>query len=448
MRVRWLGATTAAGLLGALLVTSGGFAIAETPAETPAPVESVETVEFVETFDGAPAAPKRWSAGRWDVVVHSRDRETWHTLEPMDAHHGADCAPPMATHRLEGAYEDAVYSCRDHVMTAINAGGYGVIYMTPAALVDFSQEEAVIRFDVSTLRTSGRDWIDLWISPPDDAVVLPLQNWLPDLNGGPRNALHFWMDGTPGASSFRSANYRNFVQEGIDSEWWRHYQDVFEPSSTRRDTFELRLSRTHVKFGMPQYDLWWVDKEIAPLDWTRGVVQLGHHSYTPEKCDECAPGPWKANTWHWDNVSINPAVPFTMIRAEQRFVDQTTAPHMVFPVPSPAGGVLRFAAAGNEIAVSLDEGQTWQTLAPRPQEKQERVTFSTYTLPLPAGTTRVHFRGQGGWWGDRWQVKNASVWAMDTGVAASVPDKRLSDLVTAPIRALVNALWKLNPVLP
>lgn len=410
MRARWLGRSVAtAGLLGALVVPAGGPALAETPAPA----------AFLDTFDGNPATPQPWRPAAWDVAVHSRDHQTWHTLEPMDAHHGSDCAPPMATHSVVGTYEDAVFSCRDHVMTSINAAGYGVIYLTPAALVDFSQEEAVIRFDVSTLRTSGRDWIDLWITPPQDEVHFPLASWLPDLNGAPRNAVHFRMDGDPGASSFRSVVYRDLVEEKLETEWWKHYEDVLVPSSVRRDTFELRLSRTHVKFGMPQYGLWWVDKEIAPLNWTQGVIQLGHHSYTPEKCISCAPGSWKANTWHWDNVSIHPAVPFRTIHAEQRFVDRTTDPVMVFADAAPEGSVLRFAAAGNAIEVSLDGGQTWQAVSPRSQQKQERVTFSTYALPLPAGTARVHFRGLGGWWGDRWQVKNASVWAKGSAPLAS-----------------------------
>ena len=30
------------------------------------------------------------------------------------------------------------------------------------------------------------------------------------------------------------------------------YESILTPVSTRRDTFELRISRTHLKFGMPQ----------------------------------------------------------------------------------------------------------------------------------------------------------------------------------------------------
>ena len=40
----------------------------------------------------------------------------------------------------------AVFQCRNHVMTAINASGYGVIYLTPNHLVDLSLERSVISF--------------------------------------------------------------------------------------------------------------------------------------------------------------------------------------------------------------------------------------------------------------------------------------------------------------
>jgi hypothetical protein len=128
--------------------------------------------------------------------VHSRDVNTWYQLEPMNTDHGADCSPPPATHPLSRRYEDAVYQCRNHVMTAIKAEGYGMIYLTPNHMVDFSQGPAAIRFDVSTLRTSLRDWIDLWITPYEDNLQIPLQTDIAmvDASGPPRRAVHVLMD--------------------------------------------------------------------------------------------------------------------------------------------------------------------------------------------------------------------------------------------------------------
>ena len=81
---------------------------------------------------------------------------------------------------------------------------------------------------------------------------------------------------------------------------------------------------------MPAYNLVWVDADIAPLNWSQGVVQLNQRTYNPNKaCDfdgTCGP-----NTWHWDNVSVSPAAPFTILRASRRFVDETTSPEVTFP---------------------------------------------------------------------------------------------------------------------
>jgi hypothetical protein len=122
---------------------------------------------FSEPFNGAPAAPVPFSSPDWDVTVHSRDRTSWYNLEPMAPEHGPACEPPPATHAHDPAYDVAVFLCRDHLMTAINAQGYALIYVTPNRLLDFSQGEAVLRIDVSTLRHSQRDWWDVWLSPYD-----------------------------------------------------------------------------------------------------------------------------------------------------------------------------------------------------------------------------------------------------------------------------------------
>lgn len=86
------------------------------------------------TFDGAPATPtpvKDTAAySDLDVQVHSRDSSTWYALETQNAQHGADCSAPPATHP-NTSYAGAVFQCANHVMTAISAGGYGVIYLTP-----------------------------------------------------------------------------------------------------------------------------------------------------------------------------------------------------------------------------------------------------------------------------------------------------------------------------
>jgi hypothetical protein len=362
---------------------------------------------FFETFDGSPDKPKPWNPAEWDIAVHSRDVDSWDQLEEMDASHGIDCSPAPSVHPIT-AYRDAVYQCRDHIMTAINASAYGVIYLTPNHMVDFSNGEAVIRFDMSTLRTSGRDWVDLWITPYEDNLQLPLSEWLPDLSGEPRQAVQIEMGFSADKTGFRMNIIRDFLVEEVPSAYWIGYEDYLTPSAMQRDTFELRISHTHVKFGMPAYDLWWVDEYIPALDWSTGVVQFGHHSYTPEKdCDDCAP-----NTWHWDNVEIKPAVPFTIIPARQRYADEDTRGRFNLKARAPENAYVRFSAVSQSLQISFDRGKSWQIAQPQAQKYYDEGPFWSYWMPIPSGTTQILFQGEN-WWGGNWRVKDLSVWSRE-----------------------------------
>ncbi len=209
-------------------------------------------------------------------------------------------------------------------MTANNSRGYGVNYITPPHLVDFTTGTAVVRFDVATLRETGRDWIDLWLTPYADNLVAPLDDSLPDLQGEPRRAVHVRMTAQRDRSAFEASVVRDFVSTRLRTADTTSYEAAFRargraPSATIRDTFELRISRTRIQFGMPNYNLWWIDTRIpGGLGWSQAVIQLGHHSFNPAG-DGGAP-----TTWHWDNIGASPSVPFTIIRADRRFVDRIT----------------------------------------------------------------------------------------------------------------------------
>lgn len=352
----------------------------------------------IETFDGDPTSPQAWNPTDWDITIHSPNRDTWYAMNEMPAAHGSDCAPPPATHTVS-AYADAVFICKNHMMTAIKTSGYGAIYLTPAQMVDFSEQEVVIRFDMSTERTSPRDWIGVWISPYEEHVQLPG----PHIE--PRDGINIFMPAEP---VLRAEIIRDFTKDSVDGIWWVDYREFLTPSPKRRDTFEIRISPTHLKVGMPDYDFWWIDADIPALDWSQGVVQFGHYSYNPEKgCDGCGP-----NTWHWDNISITPAAPFTMLRADRRFVDATTPAAVTFPAPAPANAHLRFAGLGTNLEVSFDGGVTWQPAQVRSHESTADEHFKSHWTPIPAGVSSVQFRGEE-WWGGGWHVRDISIWSPD-----------------------------------
>lgn len=136
-------------------------------------------------------------------------------------------------------------------------------------------------------------------------------------------------------------------------------------------------------------------------------MQFGHHSYSPEKCDDCA-----ANTWHWDNVSIEPATPFTILPADTRYVNEDTDAEVSFDEPAPENAHLRFAGIGNDLEVSLDGGDTWIEAQLQAQERYANELFRSYWTPIPAGTTDIQIRGDD-WWGAGWHVRDISIWARD-----------------------------------
>lgn len=386
-----------------------------TPTALPTPILP-PGADFVETFDGAPDTPEPWSAEGWDIQVHSRDRETWYTLDPMQAAHGLNCEPPPAVHPIS-EYEQAVFRCHDHVMTALNAGGYGVIYLTPNRLVDFSNGEAVIRFDMSTLRTSNRDWVDFWITPYEDNLALPLDSEV-DLAGTPKNTVHIVMDfGDRGV--FKGYVYRNYQVTPLEIGAGLGYEQALTPSAQIRSMFELRIARTHIKFGLPEKGLWWIDTEIPDLGWTAGIFQLGHHSYNPRKECQNSNLSCEPNTWHWDNIRISPAVPFTMIKGDRRFVSAEDAPAdqvVNFAAPAPANAFLRFSGVGT-IQVSLNGGPFQAAVKAQSSELPGIGTyhpehFSSYWMPVPSGTQSVQLRFNG----DDWYTTSFPMLAKDFAI--------------------------------
>jgi hypothetical protein len=381
------------------------------------PADSQSPAAYVQTFDGSPAAPQPWRPADWDVTANVADayRQTdGNSLQTMHAEHGGACAPAPETHGIT-SLDDAVFLCRDHLMTAMNYG-YGAIYLTPNRMLDFSNG-GVVRFDLSTMRRSDRDWIDVWVTPYEESLQIPLEDWLPVYAGEPRRAVHVRMDNGAGGTIFRVAVVRDFASENVAAAEWRSVETFVAPSATVRTPFELRLSRTHVQFGLPGSNVWWVNTAIPDLGWSQGVVQFGHHSYDQAK-GSCLSGGCGPNTWHWDNVSIAPAVPFAIIRGVQKIVRQDRGTRIDFPAPAPQGAELRFIGVGTALEISAG-GAAWRAAGLKPQERVRDEHYRSYSTPLPAGTRSVELRGRP-FWGGGWEVRDASIWAR-AGAGASPP---------------------------
>lgn len=393
-------------------VSVPGSTMTPTTPSAPAPQTGIATegstfalVDGVmtESFDGAPASPTPWGSRSWDVTVYSRDLETWDELESMHAMHGADCAGPPATHEIS-AYDDSVFQCRDHMMTAINASGFGAVYLTPAAMVDFSQGAATVRVDVSTLVTSDRDYWDVWITPFEDTIQLPSQR----VNGHPRNGVRFRLNTND--LTFQTFVFRDGEEIEVEEASGTSYADVLEPDAARRDTFEMTISRDHLAVGMPNYGLQWTDADIPELGWTRGIVQFAHHSYNPRKAD--TPSDAHANTWHWDNVQLSSAVPFTIIGTETDYVGGEDAPVPIrFDAPAPEGSSMRFAGIGENLEISVDGGSSWQAAEVQwASDPGGEEHHQSYLTPVPAGTQEILVRGDE-WFGGDWRVRDITIWA-------------------------------------
>ncbi len=351
---------------------------------------------FLETFDfDAPSPTPLPNSASFSVSVNSRIGATQHQLAAMEADHGPDCAPLPATHTIT-AYEDAVYRCRDHLMTAVSSGLFtdrtnmAVAMFSPNQILDFSGGPATITYDASTLRASRRDWYDIWITPFDDLQRMPLQADRVLMQGPSENALVVSLRAFSSKGVFDASIFDGFVEtEIIGSN--DGYETVLTPSRTARSTFEIVIESDHLKVWMPEEGLVFIDQAIPELPFTRGIVQFGHNSYEVFECDEgCAEGP---ATWHWDDIRLAPAEPIRALPASRRFVNASTASFVSFPAPAPADSWIQFTAIGKELEVSFDSGATWLAAVTQHDRENYVWRYRNYWMPMPESATTMHVRG-------------------------------------------------------
>ena len=399
-------AATAASF-GGLLLTA-----APVPA-TAAAVQATTAAPFTFNWAGGMTAPVTWNgdggAGTWDVLAHARG--IGDTMQPTVVGHGVDCSPPPATH-VATTLADSVYICRNHVMTSVTDRGYGADVLTPDHMVDFSSGTSTISFNVSTMHVDARDYFDVWVTPFQSNLMVPLTDAV-DVAGPPQYALRirdcFCGNNT---DQFTASVFNNFAETVLPQATGTTLQTMVPPSMVTRTGFELDIAQNHVRFGVPSVGLWWVNTG-ASLPFTQGVVQLIHHSYDACKDQTTTmSNPCVADTWHWSNFSISQAVPFTIINGSPRTAT-AGSPTVNFPAPAPAGAFLRFEAVSGGMSVSFDGGHTFSAATRQPIIGDHGVIHIEHFLPfftaIPTGATSVVFGGQN-WFGGPWWVRDPSIW--------------------------------------
>lgn len=437
--------STIAGVV-ALVALTGATAASwsdrpEAPAPHPAAVAQATPYAFVETFDGSPAQPQAFGSPRWAMQPHHRNLTgdfdgAPEALPPHTAGHGADCAPPPATHAHPAAPAlGHVYQCRDHVMTSLLGDPYGAIYMTPAALADWSGGSTVIAWSQSLTRSSAREWTCVTITPWGDHMALPATRIIDnDLNGPPAHSITVCMDlftdritaGATGVSY--DGGCFSWGCEAYRESSVRAFSSVVVPDAARRDRFELTITGRTVTLRMPDYGATiYRGERDSDLPWASGTVQLEAHSYSPDK--GCSPqggpsvtGDCSLGTWHFDDVRIEPAQPLTLIQGDS-FVLRPGSAHVNFSAPAPAGAKLRFSAVGT-VDVSFANGAVGSFARAVPQGGMgDELHASSYWLDVPAGTRSADFTiapPAGGSLAMRY-VAGASIWAPTTIASTPTP---------------------------
>ena len=161
-----------------------------------------------------------------------------------------------------------------------------------------------------------------------------------DLQGPPPNSINVAIDDGHAAPTLTL--FRNGVEEYLDFGFASTISEGIVAGtnqSATRQTFKLTVTNGRMKFERlasataPALVFWDV---AATVPFTSGIVQFGHHSYTPEKDGAGVPG-----TWHWDNITLSNSTPFTMITADRRYTQGGT---VNFASPAPANAYLRFSA--------------------------------------------------------------------------------------------------------
>jgi len=349
-----------------------------------------------------PSAPAMWQPSNFDVQTHTRDMEnSGNAMDSFQADHGAACEAPPATHGIS-TWQQAVFVCHSHVMTAIKDSGYGEVVLTPDQLADWSAGPVTIGFSVSTQRTTSRDWITVDVTPFGEQLALPFDFGDVDLQGMPAHYIELNSDMCANADTkwriVREQSGNDFGATQGEAPCFTATTGI-QPSAVTRTPFELVISQSGYVFRVAGGKTLLQGNWSKPLTFSSGVVQFAHHSYNPDKCDVVALA-CKADTWHWSDFSISSAVPYTLLRPTDHQVVSGSGGAVNFAKGAPSGSFLKFAAIGS-VQVSYDGGKTYTAAKKAPMDAglAHEEHFTSYLTPVPAGASSVVFKLAGGWYG-------------------------------------------------
>ena len=143
--------------------------------------------------------------------------------------------------------------------------------------------------------------------------------------------------------------------------------------------------------------------------------------------------PCTANTWHWDNISISPAIPFNIIKADRRYIDSASQT-LNFNAPAPAGSNLRFSGIG-QIQVAFNGG------AFQPATKAQSSFLggnyhadhmSSYWMPVPTGTKSIQLKfAKDDWYQGPFIAKDFALWSANGQIVPPTSTATTTSTATA-----------------
>jgi hypothetical protein len=357
---------------------------------------------FLETFDGKPTTPTTLNYIDWDMMQTVRDSGAWDDPPDMLAHHSADSCGDVAAggHHTVTNFTEWVFQCNDHVMTSAQGDpGYAETNLTPPAMADWTNGPATIKFDVSTFHNSpSRDWIALRITPYDEQMLYPQGGKASGVDGSgiPASSLHFEQDNDYWRIRYNS-NEIGALRTPYGEGPIPPVGDV--QGKVVRNTVEIVIGNGQLTFRYPGTSASTTVNLPVQVTWKQAVFQMEHHSYTPDK-DPAGPGAGGIThgTWHWDNVSINPAKRFYQRQANINGKDRTgksssTAWQTVtLSEPAPANAHLYFTGTCGFNFRDNAQDTSITTVTRLGSDLTHPEHTWNYRIPLQQGMTTIQFQ--------------------------------------------------------